>query len=78
MTATQVEINHQAYLDNYRNLEDEHSGQFALMHDGEIIGELYDDPEQAFRDGIQKYGEGEFSVKEIGAQPVRLGAASLI
>ena len=77
MTASQVEINHQAYLDRHRHLEDEHSGKFALMRDGKIIN-LYDDPEQAFRDGISEYGEGEFSVKEIGAQPIRLGAASLI
>ena len=77
MTARQVEINHQAYLDRHRHLEGDHCGEFALMRDGEVV-RLYDDPEQAFRDGISEYGEGEFSVKEIGAQPVRLGAASLI
>lgn len=76
MAASQAEINHQAYLAKHRHLDKEHSGEFALMRDGEIV-RLYHDPEQAFRDGITEYGAGEFAVKEIGAQPIRLGAASL-
>lgn len=76
MTASQVEMNHRAYLDRHRHLEDERSGEFALMHDGEVIA-IYDDLEIAFRVGVDRFGDGGFSIEEIGAQPFRLGVFNL-
>ena len=74
---SQVEQNHQAYLDRYRHLEAEHTGKYALMRDGELI-EIYEDLDSGYADGAAKFGDGEFSLKEIGAEPARLGAASLV
>ena len=76
MAASQVEINHRAYLDRHRRLEDERSGEFALMRDGEVIA-VYDDLENAYRAGVGRFGDGGFSIKEIGSQPFRLGVFSL-
>lgn len=76
MTASQAETNHRAYLDRHRHLEDEHSGEFALMRDGEVIA-VYDDLEIGYRAGVDRFGDGGFSIKEIGAQPFRLGVFSL-
>ena len=74
---SQIEQNHQAYLDHYRHLEAEHTGKYALMHDGELI-RIYDDLDAGYADGTAKFSDGEFSLKEIGAEPARLGAASLV
>ena len=77
MAETQIQINHQAYVDRHRHLEAAHTGEFALMHDGEVA-DIYGDAESAYHEGVRRFGQDQFSVKEIGAQPVRLGAASLI
>ena len=47
------------------------------MHDGELI-RIYDDLDAGYADGTAKFSDGEFSLKEIGAEPARLGAASLV
>ena len=73
MGNAQVESNHKIYNEQYRHeMERDHSGRVALMHDGEIVG-IYDDDDRAYWDGCKKYGLGNFSLEWIGAEPVRLG-----
>lgn len=76
MAATQIEINHRAYADRHRHLEAAHTGEFALMHDGDVA-HIYGGAESAYHEGVRRFGRDRFSVKEIGAQPVKLGGASL-
>lgn len=75
--ATQALKNFDAYEARHRaELEPEHNGKVALMHDEEVVG-IYGDCESAFAAGIEKYRRGEFSFQEIGAEPVFVSALSL-
>ena len=55
------------------DLEVEHLGRYALMHDGEVVG-IFDCKIEAFDAGRDKFGAGRFSFHEIGARPVHVGA----
>ncbi len=67
---TQALKNFEAYEARHRaELEPEHNGKVALMHDEEVVG-IYNDSESAFAAGMERYRRGEFSFQEIGAEPV--------
>ena len=71
--SSQAQINHAAYKTKYQDdLEREHLGRVALMHDGELV-EIYNDEGDAYAIGCEKFGLGDFSIKTIGDQPVRMG-----
>lgn len=73
MEATQVHTNHAAYDEKYRQeLERDHTGRVALMHDGEVVG-IYDDHSSAYWVGCERYELGNFSLEWIGARPAHLG-----
>lgn len=75
--ATQALKNFDAYEARHRaELEPEHNGKVALMHDEEVVG-IYGDCESAFAAGMERYRRGEFSFQEIGAEPVFVSALSL-
>ncbi|WP_420623922.1 hypothetical protein [Candidatus Poriferisodalis sp.] len=62
--------NHRAYKRFHREqMEAEHLGKIALLHDGDVVG-VYEDRESAYSVGVTKYGLGGFSFEEIGAQPL--------
>ena len=61
-----------AYNSIKAKLETKHTGQVALLSNGEFI-EVYNDFDDAYKIGIEKFGEGAFSVKIIGAEPHTLG-----
>jgi hypothetical protein len=70
---SQVKINHIAYCEKYQeDLEREHMGRIALMHDGEVVA-IYNDSGDAYAIGVEKFGLGEFSTKLIGREPMKLG-----
>lgn len=50
-------------------MEAEHPGKIALLHNGDVVG-VYEDRASAYSAGMDKYGFGEFSFEEIGAQPI--------
>lgn len=56
-------------------LEREHRGRVALLHDGELVF-VYNDRWDAYVIGTERFGEGNFSIKKIGAPPASLGAAT--
>lgn len=49
-----------------------HRNKTALMHDCEIVG-LYDTQDEAVEAGTGKYGQRNFSVHVVGAEPVWMG-----
>ena len=76
MAADQLRNNEVAYERDYRQeLERDHLGRTALMHDGEVVA-VYDDPTDAYLTGYERWGLGGFSMKEIGQKPLELGIFS--
>lgn len=74
---SQIDINHDAYRETHRHgLEKEHLGKYALMHDAQVVAVL-DTLDEAFNTGMDDFGAGQFSIEEIGAQPIHLGAFGL-
>ena len=64
--------NAEAYRAVKAKLEKEHWGKTALLHDGKVDA-TYNNMEDAYSIGCEKYGEGHFSLYLIGEQPVELG-----
>ena len=75
--ASQVESNYAGYLNEYKDeAERYHKGEVALMVDGEII-EYFPTASDAYDAGCERHGLGNFSIQEIGAAPIGLGAQTL-
>ena len=73
MDDTEAYRNYVAYQDTYKEkLEAEHLGRVALMHNREVVN-VYNDMDDAYSIGCEKYGLGRFSLQRIGAQPIQLG-----
>ncbi len=76
MAAEQLRIDEAAYENDYREqLERDHHGKTALMRDGKVV-DVYDDPNDAYLTGYERWGLGGFSMKEIGREPIELGIFS--
>lgn len=74
---SQVESNHAIYLSRYKaEAERHHMGEVALMVDGEIKG-YFPTASAAYTAGHDRYGLGNFSIQQIGAEPIDLGAQTL-
>ena len=73
MPSSEALRNYQAYQAQLEaELEAEHFGRFALLHNCEVV-DIYDDKASAYAAGCAQYGLGRFSFQEIGARPIRLG-----
>lgn len=73
----QVEANYAAYVAKYQNeMERNHPGKIALMHDEEIVMVLNDFGD-AYTVGEKDYGLGNFSIVEIGKRPTRLSRRAI-
>lgn len=55
-------------------LEADHLGEWALVHQGELIG-LYGSFEEAAADAVRRFGSGPFLIRQIGAEPITLPAS---
>lgn len=76
MAVDQLRANEVAYEKSYREqLERDHHGKTALMRDGKVV-DVYDDPNDAYLTGYERWGLGGFSMKEIGQEPLELGIFS--
>ena len=68
----ELEKNRDAYNAAKDELEAEHFGRVALLHDGEIVS-IYNDSGDAYAIGCEKFGLGHFSIEKIGEHPISLG-----
>jgi len=59
----------EAYEPLRPELETEHLGKWALVHDGQLIG-VYSEFEEAADAACQKFGKGPYLIKQIGDPPV--------
>ena len=74
---SQIDINHDAYRETHRHgLEKEHLGEYALMHDAQVV-DVFETVDEAFNAGMDNFGADQFSIEEIGAQPIHLGVFGL-
>lgn len=70
---TEARRNYLAYQDKYRDrLEREHPGRVAMLHNQELVN-IYNDMDDAYSIGVEKYGLGNFSLQRIGQLPIELG-----
>ena len=67
----EVRRNYIFFKKNLSRIGKEHDGQFALMHDEEII-DYFDDNLNAFVSGMRRYPDRKFSIQEVRRRPIRL------
>ncbi len=68
----QLTKNWAAFKEAEASLMQENRGRTVLLHDGKIV-EIYNDSEDAYKIGCEKFGLGNFSVETVGEKPVSLG-----
>ncbi len=73
---SQLVKNRAAYNAIKEEMEAEHFGRAALLHDGEVV-EIYDDSGDAYAIGCEKFGLGNFSIEKIGEPPISLGVFTM-
>ncbi len=74
---TETDRNYDAFISLLPNLIREHSGDFALLHDCEIV-EYFGSSIEAVMVGARKFGIGAFSVQEVTDGPEHLGFYSCV
>ena len=72
----ELKKNQEAYEAARSEIEQEHWGRTVLLHDGAVAG-IYNDLNDAYAIGCEKYGLGCFSLQEVGAKPIELGFQAL-
>ena len=74
---SQVDTNHETYLrDLKEDAERDHTGEVALMHNGEIVA-YFPEGGAAYEHGYKEYGLGNFSIEFVGTEPIDLGFQTL-
>ena len=73
---SQLVKNRVAYNAIKEEMEAEHFGRAALLHDGEVV-EIYNDSGDAYAIGCEKFGLGNFSIEKIGEPPISLGVFTM-
>lgn len=73
----QLEINRRAYKKIQAKMEQEHMGEYALMHDGEVV-EISENGSVVYAIGCERFGLGCFSIEKVGEFPHNLGIHGLI
>ena len=71
----ELKKNIKAYNAIWKELEHDHHGRTALLHDGRLVS-IYNDRWDARAIGCERFGEGRFSLERIGTPPASLGAAT--
>ena len=65
-----------AYEEMRADLEAEHLGKWALVHNEELTG-IFESFEQAAETAVEQFGRGPYLIREIGQAPVTLPASVL-
>ena len=65
-----------AYERMRNELETDHLGKWALVHDEALVA-VYATFEEAASDAVQRFGRGPYLIREIGAAPMTLPASVL-
>ena len=65
-----------AYEDMKPTLDTEHYGKWVVFHAEEFRGS-YDSFEEAAEDAMERFGEGPYLIRQVGARPTGLPASLL-
>ena len=65
-----------AYNSMREELERDNFGRIAVFHDGNLIA-IYNDRNDAYDIACEKFGVGNFSLRQIGENPASFGGASM-
>lgn len=61
-----------AAFDRMRDvLETEHKGRWVVFREGEFVG-AYPDFESAASEAVERFDQGPYLIRQVGAPPVRL------
>lgn len=63
-----------AYEGMRENLEADHVGKWALIHNRELVS-LFDSFEEAAEKAVQEFGRGPYLIRQVGAPPTVLPAS---
>ena len=72
----ELEMNGKAYEEVRPQMELEHWGKIVLLSNGAVVS-IYNDEEDAYKIGCEKFGLGHFSLHVVGARSQDLGFHSL-
>ncbi len=72
MINKEMRKNLDAYEEKKDDLERNHSGKIAVMHNGELV-DIYNDEQDAYKSACARFGLGKFVIKQIGKKPISLG-----
>lgn len=72
----QLKKNIKAYDAIREELEREHFGRIAVFHDGNLVS-IYNDRNDAYDIACEKYGLGNFSLRQIGESPGSFGGVAM-
>ena len=59
-------------------LEMDHNGKWIVIHDRELVGDYYDEFEQAAEFAVEKFGGGPYLIRQVGAPIPRIPASVLL
>ena len=68
----QLQKNWEAFLKLQENMKAEDFGRTVLLLDGELVA-VYNDSQDAYTIGVEKFGLGNFSIETFGEAPKSLG-----
>ena len=71
-----IRENKAAYEAIKAKMEAEHMGRTVLMHKGEVV-DIFDESEDAYMAGCEKYGPGHFMIQLVGQRPLYIGMHAL-
>lgn len=60
-----------AFQEMQAELESTHMGEWALLHDGKLVG-TFGTFESAADSAVQKFGRGPFLIRQVGGPPATL------
>jgi hypothetical protein len=63
-----------AYNELRQALEADHMGEWALVHNRELVS-LFDSFEAAAEEAVRLFGRGTYLIRQVGAPPVSLPAS---
>jgi hypothetical protein len=74
---SEADKNYDAFMSALPAILPNHAGKFALLRREQIVG-FYETSLAAALEGMQKFGQGEYSVQEVSAEPEHLGFYSYV
>jgi hypothetical protein len=76
MTMAELRDEIAAYELMHADLEAAHLGEWALVHDRQLVG-TFDSFDKAAREAIRKFGRGPYLIRQVGAASLTLPASVL-